>query len=60
MVACCRACNVGKGDSLLSEGRYRLRRMPYAPEPLAIVVAMRDDAPHEWTDYLPRLRPQLT
>ena len=59
VVACCRTCNVGKGDSLLSEGRYRLRRTPYAPEPLAIVAAMRPDAPTEWTDYLPRLRAQL-
>lgn len=59
VVACCRTCNVGKGDSLLSEGRYQLRRTPYAPEPLAIVAAMRPDAPMEWTDYLPRLRPQL-
>ena len=59
VVACCRTCNVGKGDSLLSEGRYRLRRTPYAPEPLAIVAAMRPDAPMEWTDYLPQLRPQL-
>ncbi len=57
VVACCRTCNVGKGDSLLSEGRYRLHRTPYAPEPLAIVAAMRPDAPMEWTDYLPRLRP---
>lgn len=59
VVACCRACNVGKGDSLLSEGRYRLRRTPYAPEPLAVVAAMRGDAPSEWTDYLADLRPQL-
>ena len=55
VVACCRSCNVGKGDSLLSEGRYRLRRTPYAPEPLAVVAAMRGDAPTEWTDYLPRI-----
>ena len=59
VVACCRSCNVGKGDSLLSEGRYRLHRTPYAPEPLAVVAAMRGDAPTEWTDYLPVLRPQL-
>lgn len=59
VVACCRACNVGKGDSLLSEGRYRLHRKPYAPEPLAVVAAMRGDAPTEWTDYLGDLRPQL-
>ena len=58
VVACCRTCNVGKGDSLLSEGRYRLRRTPYAPEPLAIAAAMRPDAPAEWTDYLQALRPQ--
>lgn len=59
VVACCRACNVGKGDSLLSEGRYRLRQPPYAPEPLAVVAAMRSDTPTEWTDYLGDLRPQL-
>lgn len=59
VVACCRSCNVGKGDSLLSEGRYRLRSTPYAPEPLAVVAAMRGDAPSEWTDYLGDLRPQL-
>ena len=59
VVACCRACNVGKGNSLLSEGRYRLRGTPYAPEPLAVVAAMRGDAPSEWTDYLADLRPQL-
>ncbi|WP_419853523.1 HNH endonuclease [Candidatus Poriferisodalis sp.] len=59
VVACCRACNVGKGDSLLSEGRYRLRQTPYAPEPLAVVAAMRGDTPTEWTDYLGDLRPQL-
>lgn len=59
VVACCRACNVGKGDSLLSGGRYRLRRTPYAPEPLAVVAAIRGDIPAEWTDYLGDLRPQL-
>lgn len=59
VVACCRACNVGKGDSLLSEGRYRLRQTPYAPEPLAVVAAMRSDTPTEWTAYLSDLRPQL-
>ena len=57
VVACCRACNVGKGDTLPSESRYRLRHAPYAPEPLAVVAAMRGDAPAEWTDYLPSLRP---
>lgn len=64
VVACCRACNVGKGDSLLpdgglSGGNFRLRRLPYAPEPLAVVAAMRSEAPTEWTDYLPKLKPQL-
>ena len=59
VVACCRACNVGKGDSLLSESRFRLRQTPYAPEPLAVVAAMRGGAPSEWTDYLGDLRPQL-
>ena len=57
VVACCRTCNVGKGDTLPSQSRYRLRRPPYAPEPLAVVAAMRGDAPVEWTDYLPSLRP---
>ena len=59
VVACCRACNVGKGDSLLSQSRYRLRRTPYAPEPLAVVAAMRGEVPSEWSDYLGDLQPQL-
>ncbi|WP_419923161.1 HNH endonuclease [Candidatus Poriferisodalis sp.] len=59
VVACCRACNVGKGDSLLGDGRFRLRHVPYAPEPLAVVAAMRGGAPQEWKDYLPKLRGQL-
>ncbi len=59
VVACCRACNVAKGDSLLAESRYRLQRAPYAPDPLAVAAAMRSDAPTEWTDYLGDLRPQL-
>ncbi len=59
VVACCRACNVGKGDTLLGNGRYRLRHIPYAPEPLAVVAAMRGGAPEEWQDYLPKLRGQL-
>ena len=57
VVACCRACNVGKGDTLPSQSRYRLRRPPYAPEPLAVLAAMRGDAPAEWAAYLPSLRP---
>ncbi|WP_419841497.1 HNH endonuclease [Candidatus Poriferisodalis sp.] len=58
VVACCRACNVSKGDSLLSEGRYRLLRVPYAPDPLAVVAAMRDDSRTEWSEYVADLQPQ--
>ncbi len=58
VVACCRGCNVGKGDSLLSESAYRLRCVPYAPEPLAVLAAMCPDMPAEWADYVPQLRPQ--
>jgi len=57
VVACCRACNVAKGDSLLGESRFSLSRPPYAPEPLAVDAALRSHMPSEWQDYLPSLRP---
>ncbi len=57
VVACCRACNVSKGDSLLSESSFKLRRKPFAPEPMAVEAAPHETAPTEWLDYLPELAP---
>ena len=57
VVACCRACNVAKGDTLPAESRFRLTRRPYAPEPLAVAAALKGAAPVEWESYLPQLLP---
>ena len=53
MVACCRPCNAAKADLLLENSRFKLKRPPYAPEPLAVAVAMKADVPLEWECYLP-------
>lgn len=53
VVACCRQCNVDKGDRLLSEFRFDLARAPYAPEPLAVAAALRKMPPPQWLQYLP-------
>lgn len=57
VVACCKACNVAKGDTLPADSRFRLRRAPYAPEPLAVAAALRGEMPNEWETYLPQLLP---
>lgn len=57
VVACCRACNVAKGDSLPGEGSFSPSCRPYAPEPLAVDAALRSRVPTEWHDYLPSLKP---
>ncbi len=57
VVACCRSCNVAKGDTLPAESRFRLRRAPYAPEPLAVAAALKGGTPQEWATYLPSLLP---
>ncbi|HCB33702.1 MAG TPA: HNH endonuclease [Acidimicrobiaceae bacterium] len=55
VVACCRACNVAKGDTLPAQSRFKLPRRPFAPEPLAVAASPREPTPTEWLDYLPDL-----
>ncbi len=55
VVACCRACNVAKGDSLLSESKFKLQRKPFAPDPMVVAAAPHETAPIEWLDYLPEM-----
>ena len=57
VVACCRSCNVAKGDTLPDESRFRLPSRPYAPEPLAVAAAIKGRTPDEWGTYLPALLP---
>jgi hypothetical protein len=52
-VACCRTCNVAKGDTLPEHSQFRLRRVPHAPEPIAVAAALRRGVPPEWDIYLP-------
>jgi 5-methylcytosine-specific restriction endonuclease McrA len=53
VVACCRTCNVAKGDTLPEHSQFRLRRVPRAPEPMAVAAALRRGVPPEWDIYLP-------
>ena len=53
VVACCRACNLAKGDTLLGESTFHLRSAPIAPEPLEVAVALKRNFPEEWLAYLP-------
>ena len=57
VVACCKSCNVAKGDTMPEESRFRLGRRPYAPEPLAVAAALKGKAPADWDAYLPSLLP---
>ena len=55
VVACCRSCNVAKGDTLPEHSRYKLRKVPHAPEPIAVAAALRQGVPAEWETYIPTL-----
>ena len=57
VVACCRRCNAAKGDTLLEFSRFKLRKTPYAPEPIAVAAALRRGVPAEWESYIPTLLP---
>ncbi len=57
VVACCRRCNAAKGDTLLEFSRFKLRKTPYAPEPMAVAAALRRGVPAEWESYIPTLMP---
>ena len=55
VVACCRSCNTRKGDRLLEECSFRLRRTPVAPTKYAWVTVAVGCVPEEWTPYLERV-----
>ena len=52
VVACCRICNVAKGDTLPENSRFHLQRVPRAPESIAVAVALRRGGPPEWDNYI--------
>ncbi|MEC9268998.1 MAG: HNH endonuclease [Actinomycetota bacterium] len=52
VVACCRTCNVAKGDTLPEHSKFRLRGIPRAPEPIAVAAALRRGVPPEWDMYI--------
>lgn len=52
VVACCRSCNAAKGDTLPEHSKFRLRTVPYAPEPIAVAAALRRGVPPEWDTYI--------
>ena len=52
VVACCRSCNSAKGDTLPEHSKFRLRTVPYAPEPIAVAAALRRGVPPEWDTYI--------
>ncbi len=54
VVACCRPCNVAKGDRLLAHvPSMRLERPPRAPSAMSWVMMSVADVPGDWADYLP-------
>ena len=54
VVACCRPCNVRKGDRLLSDiPSMKLARVPSAPEALSWVAMSVPEIPVEWRAFLP-------
>jgi len=53
VVACCRICNEAKGDTLPEHSKFRLRRVPHAPEHIAVAAGLRRGVPPEWDIYLP-------
>ena len=52
VVACCRPCNSGKGDRLLSECSLQLRRAPAAPAASLWIVAAVATLDPLWSEYL--------
>ena len=57
VVACCRRCNAAKSDTLPEFSRFKLKKTPYAPEPIAVAAALRRGVPPEWEHYIPALLP---
>ncbi|MFV1989911.1 MAG: HNH endonuclease, partial [Acidimicrobiales bacterium] len=52
VVAACRSCNSAKGDKLLAETGYHLRRRPVAPPAMSLVALGGPLVPSSWHDYL--------
>jgi 5-methylcytosine-specific restriction endonuclease McrA len=59
VVAACPACNTRKGDRLLHELGWSLRRVPTAPRgPIVLLTAAGvANPPRQWVDWLPGLAP---
>ena len=56
VVACCKRCNLAKGDRLLADSpQFRLRRPPTAPSPGLWVALSVRSLPAAWVPYLPEL-----
>lgn len=54
VVACCRPCNVRKGDKMLSDlPNMNLAMAPMAPDALSWVAMSVPEIPQAWTQYLP-------
>jgi 5-methylcytosine-specific restriction endonuclease McrA len=54
VVACCRPCNVRKGDRLLSElPLMALRHKPTVPDALSWISMSVQQVPGEWSAFLP-------
>jgi 5-methylcytosine-specific restriction endonuclease McrA len=52
VVAACRACNVRKGDRLLSTTSMELRRHPTVPRELTWITVAAGSVPPHWEPYL--------
>ena len=56
VVACCRPCNVRKGDRLLSEvAGMKLLRRPSVPGAMSWVAVTVATIPLDWRQYLPQI-----
>jgi 5-methylcytosine-specific restriction endonuclease McrA len=52
VVAACRSCNSNKGDRLLTDTGYRLKRRPVAPPAMSLVALGGPVVPSCWHEYL--------
>lgn len=52
VVAACRRCNSSKRDSLLTETKMRLLRLPAPPRSRASILVLSGEIRAEWREYL--------
>lgn len=52
LVACCKKCNIAKGDRTLEESGMTLRRKPHRPHHLAFLKAVSKEGLRDWEPYL--------